>query len=129
MSANDGNASGTIRSVSREARLFPPPAAFTAGALINDAAAYEKLYLRSIDDPEGFWAETARAELTWIRDFKKVLDWKLPYSRWFEDGQLNLSANCLDRHLAKHGDKVALEWEGEPGDSRKLTYRELHGEV
>ena len=55
-------------------------------ALINDAAAYEKLYRRSIDDPEGFWAETARAELTWIRDFKKVLDWKLPYSKWFEDG-------------------------------------------
>ena len=129
MSANDGNASGTIQSVSREARLFPPSADFAARALINDAAAYEKLYRRSIDDPEGFWAETARAELTWIRDFKKVLDWKLPYSKWFEDGQINLSANCLDRHLATRGDKVAIDWEGEPGDSRKLTYRELHAEV
>ena len=77
MSAGDGNASGTIQSVSREARSFPPPADFAARALINDAAAYEKLYRRSIDDPEGFWAETARAELTWSRDFKKVLDWKL----------------------------------------------------
>ena len=58
-----------------------------------------------------------------------MLDWKLPYSKWFEDGQINLSANCLDRHLATRGDKVAIEWEGEPGDSRKLTYRELHAEV
>ena len=129
MSAGDGNASGTIQSVSREARSFPPPADFAARALINDAAAYEKLYRRSIDDPEGFWAETARAELTWSRDFKKVLDWKLPYSKWFEDGQINLSANCLDRHLATRGDKVALDWEGEPGDTRTLTYRELHAEV
>jgi acetyl-CoA synthetase len=129
MSAGEGNASGTIQSVSREARSFPPPADFAARALINDAAAYEKLYRRSIDDPEGFWAETARAELTWSRDFKKVLDWKLPYSKWFEDGQINLSANCLDRHLATRGDKVALDWEGEPGDTRTLTYRELHAEV
>jgi acetyl-CoA synthetase len=129
MSAGEGNASGTIQSVSREARSFPPPADFAARALINDAAAYEKLYSRSIDDPEGFWAETARAELTWSRDFKKVLDWKLPYSKWFEDGQINLSANCLDRHLATRGDKVALDWEGEPGDTRTLTYRELHAEV
>src|SRR5262245_2359504 len=96
----DGSSSGTIQSVSREARSFPPSAAFAKSALINDAAAYEKLYRRSIDDPEGFWAETARAELTWLRDFKKVLDWQLPYSKWFEDGQINLSANCLDRHLA-----------------------------
>jgi acetyl-CoA synthetase len=129
MTAGDGNASGTIQSVSREARSFPPPADFAARALINDAAAYQKLYRRSIDDPEGFWAETARAELTWIRDFKQVLDWKLPYSKWFEDGQINLSANCLDRHLATRGDKIALDWEGEPGDTRTLTYRELHAEV
>ena len=127
--SSDANASGTIQSVSREARKFPPPADFASRALIGDAAAYEKLYRRSIDDPEGFWADTARAELTWSKDFKKVLDWKLPYSKWFEDGELNLSANCLDRHLATRGDKVAIEWEGEPGDSRKLTYRELHTEV
>ena len=81
MTANDGNASGTIQSVSREARLFPPSAEFAARALINDAAAYEKLYRRSIDDPEGFWAETARAELTWSRDFKKVLDWRRAATR------------------------------------------------
>src|SRR4029079_6436823 len=129
MSTNDGDASGTIQSVSREARLFPPSADFQSRALINDAAAYEKLYRRSIDDPEGFWAETARAELSWIRDFTKVRDWKPPDAQWFEDGQISLSANCLDRHLATRGDKVAIEWEGEPGDSRKLTYKELHAEV
>jgi acetyl-CoA synthetase len=128
--ANDsGKESGVIQSVSREARQFPPPADFTARALINDAGAYERQYRRSIDDPEGFWSETARAELTWSKPFTKVLDWQPPYSRWFEDGEVNLSANCLDRHLATRGDKVAIEWEGEPGDSRKLTYRELHAEV
>jgi acetyl-CoA synthetase len=116
-------------SVSREARRFPPPAGFADSARLNDAAEYERLYRRSIDDPEGFWGETARAELAWMRPFTKVLDWKLPYARWFDDGELNLSANCLDRHLAARGEQVAIEWEGEPGDSRSLTYRELHREV
>ena len=72
MSANDGNATGTIKSVSREARLFPPPQAFVTRALINDPAAYEKLYRRSIDDPEGFWAETASGF--------NLHDWQLPAS-------------------------------------------------
>jgi acetyl-CoA synthetase len=123
------DASGVIRSVSREARLFQPPPDFAARALINDPEAWERLYRRSIDDPEAFWAETARAELVWSKPFSKVLTWELPLSRWFEDGEINLSANCLDRHLATRADKVALEWEGEPGDSRTLTYRELHAEV
>jgi acetyl-CoA synthetase len=126
---NANDASGVIQSVSRESRRFPPAKEFVARALIKDAAAYEKLYRRSIDDPEGFWSETARAELTWSKPFTKVMSWELPYARWFEDGELNLSANCLDRHLATRGDKIALDWEGEPGDSRKLTYRELHAEV
>ena len=124
-----GDASGVIKSVSRESRLFPPPAKFVAGALIKDAAEYERQYRRSIDDPEGFWGDTARAELTWARPFSRVLDWDLPWARWFSDGEINLSVNCLDRHLATRGDKVAIEWEGEPGDERKLTYRELHREV
>ncbi len=72
------DAKGTIQSVSREGRRFPPPKAFVARALINDAAAYEKLYRRSIDDPEGFWSETAQAELTWTKPFTKVLSWNLP---------------------------------------------------
>ncbi len=124
---NDG--SGVIQSMSREARRFPPPAEFTRRALLNDPEAYERLYRRSIDDPEGFWGETARAELLWSRPFTQVLSWDLPWARWFEDGEINLSANCLDRHLATRGDKVAIEWEGEPGDSRTLTYRQLHTEV
>jgi acetyl-CoA synthetase len=121
--------SGVIQSVSREARKFPPPPAFSKRALLSDAADYERKYRRSIDDPEGFWGETARAELTWSKPFTKVRTWNLPWARWFEDGELNLSANCLDRHLATRGDKVALEWEGEPGDSVKLTYKQLHKEV
>src|SRR6266545_555501 len=123
------DASGVIKSVQRESRKFPPPPEFAARARIRDAADYEAKYRRSIDDPEGFWADAARDELTWSKPFTKVLDWKLPYARWFYDGELNLSANCLDRHLATRGDRVALEWEGEPGDSRKITYRELHAEV
>jgi acetyl-CoA synthetase len=123
------DAKGTIQSISREARRFAPPRAFAAGARINDAAAYEKLYRRSIDDPEGFWAEMAKAELQWSRPWTTVLTWNLPSVRWFDGGELNVSANCLDRHLASRGDKIALDWEGEPGDSRQLTYRQLHAEV
>ena len=118
--ANEGSkndASGTIQSVSRETRRFPPPKAFAERALIKDAAAYEKMYRRSIDDPEGFWADTAKAELAWTKPWDKVVTWDLPWARWFDGGELNLSANCLDRHLATRGDKVALDWEGEPGDS------------
>jgi acetyl-CoA synthetase len=123
------DAKGTIQSMSREARRFPPPADFKARARINDAAAYEKLYRRSIDDPEGFWAETAQAELLWSRPFTKTLSWNLPWARWFDGGELNVSANCLDRHLATRGEQIAIDWEGEPGDSRQLTYRQLHAEV
>src|SRR5580698_6116888 len=131
--ANDegskNEASGVIKSVAREGRRFAPSQAFAARALIKDSAAYAKLYRRSIDDSEAFWDETAKAELTWMKPWDKVLSWNLPWARWFEGGELNLSANCLDRHLATRGDKVALDWEGEPGDSRKLTYRQLHAEV
>ncbi|HVZ74422.1 MAG TPA: acetate--CoA ligase [Polyangia bacterium] len=128
------DASGVIQSVSRESRRFPPPATFAKRALISDAAEYEREYRRSIDDPEGFWGETAARELAWTKPWTKVLDWKLPWARWFDGGELNVSANCLDRHLATRGDKVALVWEGEPQpggqiEERKLTYRELHAEV
>jgi acetyl-CoA synthetase len=122
-------ASGVIKSVAREGRQFPPPAEFTAKAQLRDAAEYQRLYRRSIDDPEGFWGDTARAELAWTKPFKKVLTWELPWAKWFEDGELNLSANCLDRHLATRGDQPAIIWEGEPGDGLTLTYRQLHAEV
>jgi len=125
---------GVIQSVSREARRFPPPASFTARALIRDAAEYERQYRRSIDEPEAFWAEMAKAELLWSKPWTKVLDWQPPFARWFDGGELNVSANCLDRHLAVRGDKVALVWEGEPTSDGtfevvKLTYRQLHAEV
>jgi acetyl-CoA synthetase len=127
-------ATGTIRSVSRETRKFPPAAAFTARALVNDAAAYEREYRRSIEQPEAFWGETAARELQWSKPWTNVLDWQSPWARWFDGGELNVSSNCLDRHLATRGDKVALVWEGEPTDGTKfeevkLTYRQLHAEV
>jgi acetyl-CoA synthetase len=119
---------GVIRSVAREDRRFPPPPSAAARAYL-DQATYERIYRRSVDDPESFWAETAAAELAWTKPWRKVLDWQPPFARWFDGGELNLSANCLDRHLEKRGDKVALLWEGEPGEIRRLTYRELHAEV
>jgi acetyl-CoA synthetase len=127
MSSSDN--SGVISSVSREdRRRFPPSSAIRARAWLDEAA-YERLYRRSIDEPEAFWAETARAELAWSKPWDRVLDWQPPFARWFDGGELNVSANCLDRHLAARGDKVAILWEGEPGEIRKLTYRELHAEV
>jgi acetyl-CoA synthetase len=138
MAKENGNqgteSTGVIQSVSREARRFPPPPAFAARALLSDAVAYERLYRRSIDEPEAFWGDMARAELAWSKPWTKVLDWQLPWARWFDGGELNVSANCLDRHLEARGDKVALLWEGEPVaggafEQRRLTYRELHAEV
>jgi acetyl-CoA synthetase len=92
MSVSDNT--GVIQSVSREVRVFPPPAAAAARALV-DAETYEKMYRRSVDDPEGFWADMARAELTWSKPWDRVLDWKPPVARWFDGGELNVSVNCL----------------------------------
>ncbi|MDX2020340.1 MAG: acetate--CoA ligase [Deltaproteobacteria bacterium] len=129
MSESGKNESGSIESASHEHRLFPPPAEFVAKALIGDQAQYQNMYERSIKDPEGFWSETARAELTWQKPFTKAVTGQMPNTRWFEDGQINVSVNCLDRHLGTRGNKPALIWEGEPGDERVLTYSELHAEV
>ncbi len=126
---NKGHESGTIQSVSRESRLFPPPAAFAVKARIRDKAEYETMYRRSIDDPAGFWGDMARADLAWTKPFERPMSGEVPWVKWFEDGELNLSANCLDRHLATRGDKPAIVWEGEPGDEKTLTFRQLHAEV
>ncbi len=102
------------------------------GAHITSAAHYEELYRRSLEDPSGFWGEQARAMLSWQRPFDRVCDWDMATgsSTWFAGGQLNASVNCLDRHLERRGDQVAILWEGdEPGDVRRLTYRDLHAEV
>ena len=129
-SGNKGGAeTGAIESISRESRSFPPPPEFVAKARLRDQAEYERMYRRSIDDPNGFWGDTARAELAWTKPFTKVLTGEVPWTKWFEDGELNLSANCLDRHLATRGSKPAIVWEGEPGDERTLTFSELHAEV
>ena len=109
-----------------EDRTFPPPADFAAQANTAD----QSLYDEANADYEAFWARQARELLTWDRDFETVLDWQLPFAKWFEEGQLNVSANCLDRHVeAGKGDKVAYHWEGEPGDKITITYAELLDEV
>jgi acetyl-CoA synthetase len=127
--SNPSDGTGVIKSVSRESRLFPPPPAFAAKARLRDREEYERLYRRSIDDPNGFWGDMARAELVFSKPWTTVLSGDVPFVKWFDGGELNLTVNCLDRHLATRGDKPAIVWEGEPGDERTLTYRELHAEV
>jgi acetyl-CoA synthetase len=118
-----------IDSTLREHRVFPPTPEFSARAHIKSLAEYEALYKQSIEDPETFWAGAAR-ELHWFKPWEKVLEWNLPWAKWFVGGKINLSYNCVDRHvLAGRGNKTALIWEGEPGEIRCLTYTELHIEV
>jgi acetyl-CoA synthetase len=125
-----------ITSVLQEERVFPPPKAFAKMAWIKSMAEYRKLYTESINQPEKFWARQAKEELVWFKPWKKVLQWKLPYAKWFVGGQLNVSYNCLDRHLnTPTANKAALIWEGEPagpgtpGEERTYTYKQLHREV
>ncbi len=118
-----------IDSTLRENRVFPPPKEFRAKAHIKSLEEYEALYRQSIADPEGFWAGAAR-ELHWFKPWDKVLEWDLPWAKWFVGGKLNLCFNCLDRHAqGARADKTALIWEGEPGEVRRMTYAELHAEV
>jgi acetyl-CoA synthetase len=108
-----------------EERVFPPPEGFADHAVVADRGVFD----RAERDVEGFWAEQARA-LEWFDPWHTVLEWELPFARWFVGGTLNVSVNCLDRHVrAGHGDRVAFHWEGEPGDTRTITYAELLGEV
>jgi acetyl-CoA synthetase len=123
------NPSGQIDSVLTEVRKFEPPAEFSSKAWIKSLAEHEALCKRAADDPEGFWAECAR-NLDWFKPFDKVLEWKFPFAKWFVGGTLNASYNCLDRHLkGARRNKAAIIWEGEPGDSRVLTYQMLADEV
>jgi acetyl-CoA synthetase len=115
-----------IDALSYEQRKFPPSAEFKANAVVSD----QSLYLEGERDFEGYWARHARELISWSQPFTKTLEWDLPYAEWFSDGTLNVSYNCLDRHvLAGRGDKVAFYWEGEPGDSRVITYSQLFDEV
>ncbi len=120
----------SIDSILSEERLFPPPGDFAARARLNDPAQVQKMYEEAERDHAGFWARHARRELDWRREFTTVLDdGRPPFYKWFADGILNVSHNCLDRHLATRGEKTAIIFEGEQGDVRRLSYRELHGEV
>ncbi len=120
----------TIESILNEKRLFQPPAELAAQAQFKSFGDYEQLYAKAKADPAAFWAELAQQELDWFEPWKTVLDWQPPTAKWFTGGKLNLSHNCLDRHLTTwRKNKAALIWEGEPGDSRTLTYAQLHREV
>ncbi|MBO9998875.1 MAG: acetate--CoA ligase [Cyanobacteria bacterium SID2] len=119
-----------IESILHEERIFQPPAEFAASAHVKSLDEYKALYDRAAKDPEGFWGELAERELDWFEKWDKVLDWQPPVAKWFVNGKLNISHNCLDRHLTTwRKNKAALIWEGEPGDSRTLTYAQLHREV
>jgi acetyl-CoA synthetase len=114
-----------ISALLSESRLFPVPPEWRESARANDP----DIYARAAADPEAFWASFA-AELEWMRPWSQVLDWQPPHARWFIGGQINLSVNCLDRHVrTARRNKAALLWEGEPGDRRTLTYFELHRQV
>src|SRR4029079_1360025 len=114
-----------IDALLQESRVFPPSKAWRDGARIND----EGVYARAAADPEGFWAAFA-TELEWIQPWTQTLDWQPPHARWFLGGRLNVSVNCLDRHVrTARRNKAALIWEGEPGDRRTLTYFDLHRQV
>jgi acetyl-CoA synthetase len=118
-----------IDSVLDEQRSFDPPAEFSQKAQIKSLAEYEALYKESVEQPEKFWARAAE-ELHWFRRWDKVLEWKAPWAKWFVGGQINLSYNCLDRHMrTARKNKAALIWESEPGEIRTYTYQQLWKEV
>jgi len=120
----DAGPTSDIEALFDEQRSFPPPAAFAAAANIRS----DDIYAEG-KDIEGYWDARA-TEFAWRSPYTHVLDWsRAPFSRWFFDGTLNITENCLDRHLETQGDRVAYYWEGEPGDRRTLTYRQLHAEV
>lgn len=116
----------TIDALGHEDRRFPPPADFAAGAAVTDGS----LRAEAAADVEAFWARQASELLTWQTPWDTVLDWQVPNAKWFVGGQLNVAENCLDRHVAAgNGSQVAIRWEGEPGDTRTITYADLLAEV
>jgi acetyl-CoA synthetase len=115
----------TIEALLSEQRVFEPPGEFRARAVVNDPSIYEQAEA----DHEAFWAEQA-SRLSWFEPWNTVMEWNPPWVKWFLGGKLNVSYNCLDRHVESGGgDKVAFYWEGEPGERRTITYRELLDEV
>jgi acetyl-CoA synthetase len=120
----------TIESILQEDRQFPPSSAFSQDAYIKSFDEYSALYEKAKADPQAFWAELAEMELHWFEKWSEILDWQPPFAKWFVNGKINISYNCIDRHLTTwRRNKAAIIWEGEPGDSRTLTYEQLHREV
>ena len=114
-----------IENLMGEGQIFPPPPEFAA-----QANATSEVYAEAAADPEAFWARLARERISWTKPFERTLEWDLPFAKWFGGGELNISYNCLDRHVERGlGDKVAYHWIGEPGDTRTLTYADLLAEV
>lgn len=114
-----------ISSVLKESRTFKPGSEFVKNSRIKSLAAYQKLRRTAEKNPSAFWASQAK-ELVWQKPFKKTLDWKFPFAKWFSGGKLNACENAIDVHLKTHRkNKAALIWEGEPGDTRTLTYQQL----
>ena len=122
-----------IESTLKEKRRFPPDRAFSRSANVSGQAAYKRMAVEAQRNPTRFWAQQAKEHLSWFAPWKKVLDWKPPFAKWFVGAKTNVSFNCLDRHLegenAWRKNKAAIIWEGEPGDSRVLTYGDVHREV
>jgi acetyl-CoA synthetase len=119
-----------IESILQENRLFPPSAEFSQNATIKSFEEYQQLYAKAKADPQAFWAQLAEKELHWFEKWSEVLDWQPPFAKWFVNGKINICYNCIDRHLTTwRRNKAAIIWEGEPGDSRTITYEQLHREV
>ena len=117
--------SGRIEALLDEQRRYPPSRQFSREAHLNN----QEIYSQALEDPEAFWADKAK-QIDWFKSWDKVLDWQLPSAKWFVGGRLNVSYNCLDRHLKTwRKNRAALIWEGEPGDQRVLTYQDLYREV
>ncbi|HEY0656964.1 MAG TPA: acetate--CoA ligase, partial [Pyrinomonadaceae bacterium] len=118
-----------IESTLHETRIFPPPPEFAQQAHIKSFEEYEQIYKKAAEDPEAFWASAAE-NLHWFRKWDTVLKWEHPHAEWFVGGRINASYNCLDRHLETYRkNKAAIIWEGEPGETRTLTYQQLHHQV
>jgi len=118
-----------IESILHESRMFPPPKEFAAEAHVKSFDEYEKLYAEAAADPEAFWAKQAES-IQWFKKWDTVLEWNEPFAKWFVGGKLNIAFNCLDRHLGTwRKNKAAIIWEGEPGETRTLTYLQLHRQV
>src|SRR5436305_14997002 len=122
-------AQSDIQSVLREARKFNPPAEFSPHARVRSMTEYQQIYAASAADPEGFWANIA-GELNWFQKWNRVIEWDLPWAKWFVGGKINLAYNCLDRHLTTwRRNKAAIIWEAETSEVRTLTYQQLYTEV